>query len=164
MRPFGVLLAAGLSAGALPAAATTPPACDPEAVVLYPDDAPSGGVAFTVEVADEPEERARGLMHRTELARDAGMIFVFPRVQPASFWMRNTPLPLDIIFIGDDGRVVNVAENTTPFSEEAIPSDAPVRAVLEVNAGLAGELGIGPGTPVRHPAFEQARPPWSCHG
>lgn len=163
MKPLGVLVAAGLLVAALPAAATMPPACDPEAVVLYPDDAPPGGVTFTVEVADEPEERAQGLMHRTELARDAGMIFVFPRVQPASFWMRNTPLPLDIIFIGDDGRVVNVAADTTPFSEESIPSDGPVRAVLEVNAGLAEEYGIDAGTPVRHPAFQAAQPLWSCY-
>lgn len=150
-----------LSAAILPALAS-PPVCDPETVVLFPEDGPTGGVRFSVEVADEPAEWSQGLMHRTDLARDAGMIFVFPQPRPASFWMRNTPLPLDMIFIGDDGRVVNVAERTTPFSEQAVLSDGLVRAVLEVNAGLAERFGVEAGTPVRHPAFEDAPPAWAC--
>lgn len=142
--------------GSLAAAA----ACDPGEVTLYPRDGVE--VRFQVEVADDPVEQARGLMHRTELAEDAGMIFVFPKARPARFWMKNTPLPLDILFIGEDGRVVNIAERTTPFSERSIPSEGPVLAVLEINGGLSDELGIGPGTPVLHPAFTAAEEPYRC--
>ena len=131
-------------------------------MVFHPDGETGEDVQFAVEVADEPAEWAEGLMHRTELARDAGMIFVFPEPRPASFWMKNTPLPLDMIFVADDGRVANVAERTTPFSLESVRSDGPVRAVVEVNAGLADEFGIEAGTPVQHPAFGAAPPAWSC--
>ena len=154
------LLAGLVAAANLSTPAGARPACDPEVVIVHPGDAEV--VRFAVEVADEPAEWAEGLMHRAELPRDAGMIFVFPEPRPASFWMKNTPLPLDMIFIADDGRVANVAERTTPFSLEPVRSDGPVRAVLEVNAGLAEEFGIGPGTPVSHPAFREARPPWAC--
>ena len=104
---------------------------------------------FAVEVAQSPREQAQGLMFRTEMAPDEGMLF--PRDPPrvASFWMKNTVLPLDIIFIGPDNRVINVAANTVPYSEDPVISDAPAAAVLELNAGRAAELGIGPGALVR---------------
>lgn len=100
---------------------------------------------FRVEVAATPQEQARGLMFRTQMGADEGMIFPLDRVRMASFWMKNTVIPLDIIFIGPDNRIVNIAAMTTPYSEESIPSIAPVKAVLELNGGRAAELGIGPG-------------------
>ncbi|MGX7953652.1 DUF192 domain-containing protein [Tsuneonella sp. HG249] len=108
----------------------------------------SGKHAFRVEVAATAAEQAQGLMFRTEMGRDEGMIF--PRNPPdiASFWMKNTPLPLDIIFIGTDRKVINVAANTVPYSLEPVGARGLTAAVLELNAGRAAELGIGPGTRV----------------
>jgi uncharacterized protein len=100
---------------------------------------------FRVEVAATPQQQQRGLMFRTEMGADEGMIFPLPQVRMASFWMRNTVIPLDIIFIGPDNRVLNIAAMTTPYSEESVPSIAPAKAVLELNGGRAAELGIAPG-------------------
>ncbi|MEK0081805.1 DUF192 domain-containing protein [Benzoatithermus flavus] len=108
---------------------------------------------FTVELADTPETRAKGLMFRESMPVDHGMLFDFGTEQPVAFWMRNTPLPLDMLFIDAHGVVVGIARDTTPYSEEPIPSGRPVRAVLEVNAGTAERLGIVPGARVRHPIF-----------
>lgn len=106
--------------------------------------------AFTVEIADDPMERARGLMFREEMAPDHGMLFDFAREQPVSFWMKNTPLSLDMIFAKADGTIVRIAENTTPQSTEAVPSEAPVRFVLEVVAGTSERLGIEAGDRIEH--------------
>lgn len=107
-----------------------------------------GRHALRVEVAVSSEEQARGLMFRTEMGADEGMIF--PRNPPdiASFWMKNTPLPLDIIFIGTDRKVINVAANTVPYSLAPVAAEGMTGAVLELNAGRAAELGIGTGTVV----------------
>ena len=104
--------------------------------------------AFRVEVARTPQEQSRGLMFRTEMEADEGMLFPYQQPQMLSFWMRNTVLSLDLIFIGPDRRVINVAANAVPYSEESIPSDAPATAVLELNAGRAEALGIVPGSKV----------------
>ena len=104
--------------------------------------------AFRVEVARTPQEQSRGLMFRTEMEADEGMLFPYQQPQMLSFWMRNTVLSLDLIFIGPDRRVINVAANAVPYSEESIPSDAPAIAVLELNAGRAEALGIVPGSKV----------------
>lgn len=103
---------------------------------------------FAVEVARTPQEQARGLMFRTELGPNEGMLF--PRNPPdvASFWMKNTPLPLDIIFIGEDGRIMNIAANTVPYSLESVSASGLTRAVLEIPGGRAAELGIEPGDTV----------------
>jgi len=106
--------------------------------------------AFTVEIADDPIERARGLMFRETMADDHGMLFDFAREQEVSFWMKNTPLPLDMIFAKADGTIVAIAENTTPQSTEAVPSGAPVRFVLEVVGGTSARLGIAPGDRIAH--------------
>lgn len=105
-----------------------------------------GKRALRVELAASPAEQARGLMFRTELAPDEGMLF--PRTPPdvASFWMKNTPLPLDIIFIGADRKVINVAANTVPYSLDSVTSQGVAAAVLELRGGRAAELGIEPGT------------------
>ena len=113
----------------------------------------AGRHRFTVELADTPAERSRGLMFRQSMPADHGMLFDFQTEQPVAFWMKNTPLPLDMVFIDGSGTVVQVAADTTPYSEAAIPSRQPVRAVLELNAGTAERLGIGPGAKVRHPIF-----------
>jgi hypothetical protein len=108
---------------------------------------------FTVEFADTDERRALGLMYRTTLAADAGMLFDFKIDQPVAMWMRNTRLPLDMLFITRDGRIANIAQRTVPFSETSIYSSGPVRAVLELNGGTAERLGLKPGDRVLHPMF-----------
>lgn len=119
----------------------------------------AGEYAFNVEIADDPIERARGLMFREEMPADHGMLFEYTDEAPRSFWMKNTVLPLDIIFIGADGKVVSIAQNTTPFSTEPIPSEGPARFVLEVNAGVAERIGLEPGDRIVHPRIEAANRP-----
>jgi uncharacterized membrane protein (UPF0127 family) len=104
--------------------------------------------AFRVEVAGDAMEQARGLMFRTAMGADEGMIFPMEPPRLASFWMKNTVIPLDIVFIGVDRRILNVAANTVPYSEAPIPSAGKVSAVLELNAGRAAALGIGAGDSV----------------
>jgi uncharacterized protein len=113
----------------------------------------NGVQIFGVEMAVTPEEQARGLMFRRELPEKQGMLFDFQREQPTSFWMKNTYIPLDMIFIRADGRILRIAENTVPLSEALVPSGGPVRAVLEVIGGTAKKLGIAPGDRVVHPVF-----------
>jgi uncharacterized membrane protein (UPF0127 family) len=108
---------------------------------------------FAVEMASTPAEQAKGLMDRRELPEGQGMLFDFHHEQPTSFWMKNTYIPLDMIFIRGDGRILRIAENTVPLSEALIPSGGPVRAVLEVSGGTAKKLGIAPGDRVAHPIF-----------
>jgi len=101
--------------------------------------------AFRVEVARTPEEQSRGLMYRTALAPDAGMIFPFDPPRPASFWMRNTYIPLDMLFIRADGTIAVIAANTTPLSLAPVESGEPVAAVLEIAGGQSAALGIHEG-------------------
>ena len=102
---------------------------------------------FAAEVAATQEEQARGLMFRTQLGPDEAMIF--PRQgDVASFWMKNTPLPLDIIFIGQDRKIINIAAQTPPYSLDSVSALGPTSAVLEIPGGRAAELGIGPGDAV----------------
>ena len=114
----------------------------------------SGTHAFVVEIADDDRERAVGLMFRRQMAEDEGMLFDFKSEQPASFWMRNTYISLDMLFIKGDGTVESIGERTTPLSEKTVTSKGPVRYVLEINAGLSDKLGIKPGDPVAGPAIE----------
>ena len=116
-----------------------------------------GRFIFSVEVAETAAQRQQGLQHRKNLAASAGMLFDYKRVQPVAMWMKNTLIPLDMLFIDSAGRIVNVARNTEPMSLAAIPSAAPVLAVLEVNAGTARRLGIQPGDRVLHAIFGNAR-------
>ncbi|MDQ3246588.1 MAG: DUF192 domain-containing protein [Pseudomonadota bacterium] len=103
---------------------------------------------FTVEVARAPQEQANGLMHRQSLAPDRGMIFPYDPPQPASFWMKNTLIPLDIIFVREDGTIANIAENTVPLSLEMVLAIEPVSLVLEIPGGRSAELGIKAGDKV----------------
>lgn len=110
----------------------------------------TGEHRYRVEVARTPDEQARGLMYRQEMARDRGMIFPYEPARPASFWMKNTYLSLDMIFIGADGRIESIAEDTVPLSTGSYRSQGPVAAVLELNAGEADRIGAEPGDPVRY--------------
>ena len=113
----------------------------------------NGTNRFTVELAISPQEQELGLQHRKELAPDHGMLFVFDRVETASFWMKNTIVPLDIIFVNADGSIHRIAENAVPMSLDQIPSQGPVRGVLEVLAGTSKRLGLAPGDKIVHPIF-----------
>ena len=116
-------------------------------------DTAGGPHTFIVEIAADAASRSRGLMERTTLAPDAGMLFDYHRPQPVAFWMKNTPLPLDMIFIRGDGTIALIVSNATPYSKTPIPSMEPVRAVLEINGGRAAALGIDRGDKVRGAIF-----------
>jgi uncharacterized membrane protein (UPF0127 family) len=115
----------------------------------------SGVHAFAVEIADTEAAREKGLMYRRALPEGTGMLFDFHREQDVAFWMQNTYIPLDMIFIRGDGRILRIAENTEPMSTRQIPSGGPVRAVLEVIAGTSRKLGIAPGDRVAYPIFDR---------
>lgn len=100
---------------------------------------------FRVELASSVQEQAKGLMFRTQMGPDEGMIFPFDPPRGASFWMRNTVIPLDLIFVAPDGRILNIAANAVPYDEKPLLSDGPVKAVLELAGGRAAQLGIVPG-------------------
>lgn len=121
-------------------------------------DTHEGERRFTVEVARTDEQQRRGLMFRETLGRDRGMLFPYAVPAPQSFWMRNTISSLDLIFIGADGRITNIAARTTPLSLDPIPSIGPVIGVLEIDGGLAAELGIEPGDRVSWPNMEGLDP------
>lgn len=109
---------------------------------------------FMVELADTPALRAQGLMHRRDLAADRGMLFLFPRAEQRTMWMKNTYVPLDMLFIDGAGRIIDIATDTVPLSERVIASSGKARSVLELPAGTAARLGIGVGDLVRHPVYE----------
>ena len=105
----------------------------------------SGTHPFSVEWAVTEPEREQGLMFRQSMPGDHGMIFDFDKDEPVYFWMKNTPLPLDMVFITSDGTIARIEQNAEPYSERNIPSGAPVRYVLEVNGGVAKQIGAKPG-------------------
>jgi uncharacterized membrane protein (UPF0127 family) len=115
----------------------------------------TGVHSFSVEVVDNEADRAKGLMFRKSLPEGTGMLFDFKTEQDVAFWMKNTYIPLDMIFIRADGRILRIAENAEPMSTRQIPSGGPVLAVLEVIAGTARKLGIAPGDRVAHPIFSR---------
>lgn len=134
-------------------------ACSPDVVELRG----TGAVArFTVEVADDPAERAVGLMNRESMASSGGMLFVYEQPQRAQFWMRNTLIPLDMIFADRTGLVTRVHENAIPLDETSIDGGLDVKFVLEINGGLARAMGIAPGAALRHPAVAQELAVWRC--
>lgn len=113
----------------------------------------SGRHDFMVEIADDEAERQKGLMFRPPLADDRGMLFEFETAAEQSFWMKNTPSSLDIVYIGADGRIVSIAHNATPFSEQPLPSYGAAKGVLEVRAGRMTEIGAKAGDRVEHAFF-----------
>ncbi len=116
-------------------------------------DTPNGPVKFTVALANTDETRRVGLMFRKTMPADEGMLFDFRKEQYASFWMKDTILPLDMLFIKADGTISTIAENAIPYSEEPVPSSEPVQAVLEINGGRARALGIAAGEKVHGKIF-----------
>ena len=110
----------------------------------------TGDYRFNVEVVDTPESRAQGLMFRTELADDAGMLFDFKEEREVSFWMQNTLIPLDMIFVGTDGVIDTIHVNARPQDPTSIPSEVPVQFVLEIPGGRSVEIGLKPGDPMEH--------------
>ncbi len=113
----------------------------------------NGVRSFSVEIADTEASREFGLMFRKDLAPDRGMLFEFDQPSVQSFWMRNTLIPLDIIYIGADGRIVSIARDARPMDETPLSSRGPAIGVLEIEGGLAAKLGIEPGDKVVHPFF-----------
>lgn len=134
-------------------------ACRDDTVRLRGD---FGEARFRVEIADDAAERSRGLMHRESLSRGAGMLFIYPFPRRASFWMRNTLIPLDMIFIDRTGTVTRVHSNAVPLDETAIDGGPNVLAVLEINGGMAQAMGIAPGVRIQHPAMPQTPALWPC--
>ncbi|WP_292263719.1 DUF192 domain-containing protein [Brevundimonas sp.] len=115
----------------------------------------TGQHKFMVEIADEEPERQRGLMYRDALAADRGMLFEWPGepAEPRSFWMHNTPNPLDIVYVGEDGRIVSIVHNAAPNSDALLPSQGAAKGVVELRGGRAQEIGARAGDEVRHPYF-----------
>lgn len=152
-----IVAVAGLAMATGPAAAAEG-ACRADVVQLRGD---WGEARFTVEVADDGAARAQGLMHRESLARSAGMLFVYERPHRAGFWMKDTLIPLDILFADETGTIRRVAAMAEPLSERLIPGGDGIQFVLEINGGLAQAMGIAPGTQMRHPAIG-AQAAWPC--
>ena len=113
----------------------------------------TGDHAFSVEIAATPATRERGLMDRRFLPMDRGMLFEFERDGSVAFWMKNTYIPLDMVFIARNGAVTRIVDRAEPFSETPIPSGGPCAAVLELNGGVAAQIGLKSGDKVRHPFF-----------
>jgi uncharacterized protein len=114
----------------------------------------TGRHAFQVEIADSEATREHGLMDRRYMAPNHGMLFEFDREEPVSFWMKNTYIPLDMVFIAPSGVVTHIAANAEPLSERVVPSGGPCIAVLELNGGVAASIGLKVGDKVRHPFFK----------
>lgn len=152
MRGIAAILLVFLGLFALaPARAAEPARVEP--VII---ETASGRYTFQAEIADTPELRERGLMFRHRLPEGRAMLFDWGSVSEVAMWMKNTYIPLDMIFITRSGKVANVAENTVPFSETIIPSEGPVAGVLEVAAGTAKRIGLKPGDTVLHSMFQPA--------
>lgn len=114
-----------------------------------------GRARFFVEIADTEPKRQQGMMFRKTAPADRGMLFDFKRPQPAAFWMKNTLIPLDIIYVQEDGTILSIARNATPLSEAPIPSGGVILGVLELAGGRAEEIGALPGDKVEHRIFNQ---------
>ncbi|WP_405405469.1 DUF192 domain-containing protein [Paracoccus sp. Ld10] len=125
-------------------------------------------LAFDIEIADTPESRAQGLMFRRDLPAGQGMLFIYPNAQPVSFWMRNTLIPLDLVFADDTGVIRHIHPNARPLDETPIPGAAvgdpqPARMyVLEIAGGEAARLGLAPGQPLAHPSLDGTAAAWPC--
>ena len=154
---FRKLIAAAIGFFFLSFAETAVASCVADEVVFR---TAAGDVAFSAEVVDTEEGRAKGLMRREEMPASHGMLFVYPTAREVAFWMKDTPLPLDIIFLNKRGIVCSIAANTTPFSLEHIPSGCAAQTVFEVNAGQAAATGVSIGAVARHPAIQA--PLWRC--
>lgn len=159
--PVVPLAAQTTGADAVSAAPAVPPAqaCRADRVDLR---GPWGQTRFAVEIADTDASRAQGLMHRESMPRSSGMLFVFDRPDRAVFWMENTLIPLDMLFIDASGRVSHIHHEAVPLDRTPIDGGPDVQMVLEINGGLARRLGMTVGTELRHPRVDQAHALWAC--
>lgn len=139
--------------------AATAQACSQDRVLVKGS---FGEAQFVIELADEPAERGRGLMNRVSMARSAGMLFVFEQPQAVAFWMKNTLIPLDMVFTDRSGRIVHIHENAIPLDETPIPGGEGVYAVLEINGGMSSMFGIKAGDALQHPAFSGGPAVFPC--
>ena len=121
-----------------------------------------GQARFTVEVADTDAERAQGLMNRDSLPKSAGMLFVYTKPGPVGFWMKDTLIPLDMMFIDSTGTVRHVHHEARPLDESPVFGGNDIQYVLEINGGLARQFGIEEGSHVRHPAVDSTLAAWPC--
>lgn len=121
-----------------------------------------GQARFSVEIVDTDETRARGLMHREHLPRSAGMLFIYDAPTEPAFWMRNTLIPLDMIFVDPTGRVTRIHPDAIPHDTTPIPGGPNVLMVLEINGGLSQMLGMKEGSEMRHPRLDQSTALWPC--
>lgn len=121
-----------------------------------------GEARFSVEIADDDGERAIGLMHRRSMAASAGMLFVYPRPQRLSFWMRDTLIELDMLFVDETGVIQNIHHRAVPLDETSIFGGDNLTHVLEINGGLAQMLGLAVGDQLRHPSFANSDAAWPC--
>ena len=144
---------------------SSPATCSADEAIFLTDH---GAISVDIELADDPEERARGLMFRKSLPESHGMLFLYETPREASFWMRNTYLPLDMIFMDATGVIRHIHRNARPLDETPIPGASagdpdPLRlAILEVGAGEADRLGLAPGQPMAYPMLDQAQAAWKC--
>ncbi|MDM7930501.1 DUF192 domain-containing protein [Tabrizicola sp.] len=154
---------AGLAAAALFAALPWPAVAEADCAADRADLRwQGGGESFTVELADDPEERGRGLMFREAMDPAAGMLFVYESPRRAQFWMKNTLIPLDMVFADGTGLVTHIHSNAIPGDLTPIDGGPGVVFVLEINGGLANTLGIAPGAELRHPAIPSGTAVWPC--
>jgi len=138
------------------AAASSPPTFERDRLTI---ESAAGRFEFQVELATTPDQRAYGLMFRENLPDDHGMLFDFGQPQPVAMWMRNTYIPLDMVFIRADGRIGRIVHDARPLSDTVLDSGEPVRAVLELRGGVTAELGIQPGDRVVHPLLGKRSAP-----
>ncbi len=152
MRAIGVRLCAGLAFLAfLAAACVAAQGAEPDSLEIVTS---TGRHSFQIEIANNDATREHGLMDRRYMAADHGMLFEFDREAPVAFWMKNTYIPLDMIFIAPSGVVTRIVANAEPLSERVIPSGGPCIAVLELNGGIAASIGLKVGDKVHHPFFK----------
>ena len=133
--------------------------CSPDSVWIRGD---FGEARFAVEIADDDEERAVGLMNRPSMPASAGMLFVYERPRTLAFWMRNTLIELDMLFVDPTGVITHIHHRAIPHDETPILGGDGLTHVLEINGGLAKQLGIDVGDQLRHPSFLQADAIWPC--
>jgi len=157
-------LAAMVLCISMPTSALAIVALPPQCAIEQLDMRFSGAsLRFSIEVVETPEERAIGLMNRTSLAPFSGMLFVYPKPQSVSFWMRNTLIPLDMIFIDARGVVKSIHENAIPLDETPIFGGDDIQYVFEINGGMAESLGISVGAELRHPSISGENSIWPCN-